>query len=180
LSDHLKNKTFFVSSQQNIKTMFSVLLFISGGEIFVILLAILLFFGADKIPEFARMMGKGVREFKKATDDIKRELDSGSAGISGVMDDLKSIRDDFSNTIQKEISAPVQDTVNKTVAEVEAFQDPYSHDYFYDNKDYNETKPNEYTTAMGNDAPAEPITSDKTLEAALSETTSDVSQNTEA
>lgn len=50
------------------------LLFISGAEIFVVLLVALLFFGSKKIPEVARGLGKGLREFKKATEEIKKEI----------------------------------------------------------------------------------------------------------
>ncbi len=51
-----------------------MLIFIGGTEVIFILLAVLLLFGSKKIPEVARAMGKGLREFQKATDDIKREL----------------------------------------------------------------------------------------------------------
>ncbi len=43
-------------------------------EILAILLVILLLFGAKRIPEIARGLGKGIREFKDATNDIKQEL----------------------------------------------------------------------------------------------------------
>ena len=43
-------------------------------EIGLIFLAVLLIFGAKRIPEIARGMGKGIREFKDATKDIQREL----------------------------------------------------------------------------------------------------------
>lgn len=43
-------------------------------ELVLIFLAILLLFGAKRIPEIARGLGKGIREFKDATTDIKREL----------------------------------------------------------------------------------------------------------
>ncbi len=43
-------------------------------EIALIFLVILLLFGAKRIPEIARGMGKGIREFKDATADVKREL----------------------------------------------------------------------------------------------------------
>ncbi len=49
-------------------------LFISGGEIFVILVIVLMLFGADKIPDIARGLGKGMRQLKDATSDIKREI----------------------------------------------------------------------------------------------------------
>ena len=42
-------------------------------EIAFIFLAILLLFGAKRIPEIARGLGKGIREFKDATNDIKQE-----------------------------------------------------------------------------------------------------------
>lgn len=54
----------------------SVLLFfnLGGGEIIVVLLVVLLFFGSKKIPELARGLGKGMREFKDATSDVQREI----------------------------------------------------------------------------------------------------------
>jgi sec-independent protein translocase protein TatA len=51
-----------------------MLLFIGGAEIILIVFVVLLLFGAKKIPEVARAMGKGYREFQKATEDIKREI----------------------------------------------------------------------------------------------------------
>ena len=56
-----------------------VLLFIGGlggWEVMVILLVILVFFGANKIPEIARGMGKGIREFKDATKEIRDEVEN--------------------------------------------------------------------------------------------------------
>lgn len=43
-------------------------------ELIFIFLAILLLFGAKRIPEIARGLGHGIREFKDATNDIKKEL----------------------------------------------------------------------------------------------------------
>lgn len=45
-----------------------------GGEIAVIMLAILLLFGGKKLPELARGLGKGIREFKDASEGVKREI----------------------------------------------------------------------------------------------------------
>lgn len=47
---------------------------IGMGELLLIFMAVLLIFGAKRIPEIARGLGKGIREFKDATQDIKREL----------------------------------------------------------------------------------------------------------
>ena len=45
-----------------------------GGEIFIILLIVLLLFGSKKIPELARGLGKGIRYFKDATSDVQNEI----------------------------------------------------------------------------------------------------------
>ncbi len=45
-------------------------------EIFVIVFVILLLFGAKKLPELARGMGKAMREFKKATKDVEEDIRS--------------------------------------------------------------------------------------------------------
>ena len=48
---------------------------LGGWEVLIILFVILLLFGAKKIPELARGMGRGIREFKDATKDIKSEIE---------------------------------------------------------------------------------------------------------
>ena len=53
-------------------------LFIGGPEIFVIMLIVVMVFGADKIPDIARGLGKGMRQVKDATNDIKREINDSS------------------------------------------------------------------------------------------------------
>lgn len=74
--------------------MFNHFLFISGPEIFVVFIVVLLLFGSKKIPEVAKGLGKGLSEFKKATDDIKKEINDSSGDV------MKDIRE-------------IQDTVNK-------------------------------------------------------------------
>ncbi len=72
----------------------SNLLFISGPEIFIILVVVLVLFGAKKIPEIAKGMGKGMREFRKATDDIKKELNDSSSDIVNDIKDMKNTLND--------------------------------------------------------------------------------------
>ncbi|MBK9510279.1 MAG: twin-arginine translocase TatA/TatE family subunit [Cytophagaceae bacterium] len=48
---------------------------LGGTEIFVIVFVILLFFGAKKLPELARGLGKGIREFKDATKEVKDNIE---------------------------------------------------------------------------------------------------------
>jgi sec-independent protein translocase protein TatA len=49
---------------------------IGGSEMLLIMVAILVFFGANKIPELARGLGKGIREFKDASREIRSEFEN--------------------------------------------------------------------------------------------------------
>ncbi len=53
-----------------------ILLFLNLGtqEVVLIVFAALMLFGGEKLPELARGLGKGIREFKDATDGVKREI----------------------------------------------------------------------------------------------------------
>ncbi len=77
------------------------LLFISGQEIVIIGLAVLLLFGSKKIPEMARGLGKGMREFRKAADDIKRELNDSAPEIK---EDLKEMGDNLKSSTDGMVS----------------------------------------------------------------------------
>lgn len=57
----------------------SNLLFLNlgSGEIILLLFVILLLFGAKRIPDLARGLGKGIREFKDASGGVKREIEEG-------------------------------------------------------------------------------------------------------
>ncbi len=79
-------------------------LFISGGEIAFILFIAIMVFGADKLPEMARGLGKGMRILKDATNDIKHEITNTAKknGIdtsitSDVKKELDKVKDDIDN-----------------------------------------------------------------------------------
>ncbi|MEO9510864.1 MAG: twin-arginine translocase TatA/TatE family subunit [Flavobacteriaceae bacterium] len=80
-------------------------LFISGAEIFFILFIVVMVFGADKIPGIAKGLGKGMRQLRDATDDIKREIQKTA--------DKQGIDTDFTKDFRKEL-----DEVKKNVDEV--------------------------------------------------------------
>ncbi len=50
----------------------------SGHELLLILLIVVLLFGAKKIPELARGLGNGIKEFKKASNEVEKQIDSES------------------------------------------------------------------------------------------------------
>ena len=73
-------------------------LFISGAEIAFIMFILVMVFGADKIPEIAKGLGKGMRSIKDATEGIKNEVMS-SADRHGM--DAKGVQDDVKKEIDK-------------------------------------------------------------------------------
>ncbi len=48
---------------------------LGGSELFLILLIVLVFFGAKKLPELAKGLGQGIREFRKAAKDVQDEVE---------------------------------------------------------------------------------------------------------
>ena len=49
---------------------------LGGGEVIIILALVLILFGAKKLPELAKGLGTGIKEFKKATRDVTEEMHS--------------------------------------------------------------------------------------------------------
>jgi sec-independent protein translocase protein TatA len=66
---------------------------LGGGEVVLILMVVLLFFGAKNIPNLAKGLGKGLREFKDATEGIKREIEKSSQEIEKEGNDIKKTLD---------------------------------------------------------------------------------------
>ena len=60
------------------KPIFAIL-GLSGTELIIVLVAVLVLFGAKKIPEFAKGLGKGINEFKKASREVSDSLENESA-----------------------------------------------------------------------------------------------------
>ncbi|MAW31521.1 MAG: twin-arginine translocase TatA/TatE family subunit [Flavobacteriales bacterium] len=63
-----------------------MLLFIGGAEIVIVLLFIIMFFGSKKIPEIARGIGKGIREVRDASNEIKKEIRESANSVNDDLD----------------------------------------------------------------------------------------------
>jgi sec-independent protein translocase protein TatA len=74
--------------------MTSIILFIGGPEILIILLVVVMLFGSKNIPEIARGIGKGVREMKDASNDIKREIRSSANSVN---EEVQKVEKDLEN-----------------------------------------------------------------------------------
>jgi sec-independent protein translocase protein TatA len=82
-------------------------LFISGQEIIVIGLIVVMLFGADKIPEIARGLGKGMRQLKDATNDIKQEINN-SAQKQGIDTNFAKDITEEVNKVKEDITGPIK------------------------------------------------------------------------
>jgi sec-independent protein translocase protein TatA len=103
--------------------MSQVFLFIGGSEIVVILLIVVMLFGADKIPEIARGLGKGLQEVKNASNEIKREINSQSGGVVGMAKDIKDNVDAGKRNLT-DIKGSVSREMYKTFADNEETKTP--------------------------------------------------------
>jgi sec-independent protein translocase protein TatA len=88
-------------------------LFIGTTEVMFILFVLVMVFGADKIPEIARGLGKGMRMLKDATNDIKSEITK-SAENNGIdtsftkdiTSEIKKVKDDledFTGSVRRKL-----------------------------------------------------------------------------
>lgn len=68
---------------------------ISTGEVIIIMIFILMFFGSKSIPGIAKTFGRTLRQIRDATDDIKRDIRSSTSEIEK---DFKGVKDDFNKS----------------------------------------------------------------------------------
>ena len=88
---------------------------IGGGELFFIILVVLMLFGSDKVPEIARNLGRGMQQLKNATNDIKSEIHK-----SADIDDLKKT---FTEIGTGDITS-VDEEINKVKEDIEDMSGP--------------------------------------------------------
>jgi len=97
--------------------MGSVILFISGSEIVVIMLVVLILFGSKSIPGIARTFGKGMREFRNVTQELKNELETSTEDFRKDIDEVKSTVQNETKKIAEDVKN-VSDNVEKKTREV--------------------------------------------------------------
>jgi sec-independent protein translocase protein TatA len=85
-----------------------MILFISGAEIIFVFLVVLLVFGAKKVPDIAKTLGKSVQQVKNASKDFRKEIEK-TASNKGI--DTKEIVDEVQN-IKTEINK-IKNTVTR-------------------------------------------------------------------
>jgi TatA/E family protein of Tat protein translocase len=148
-------------------------LFISGGEIIIVVLVILLLFGADKIPEFAKTFGKGMQEFRKATEEIKREINQTTDTFTEEVDDVKEslnesvedIHDTFNEATQEGYDPyGIEDQPYPTEGiddDVVGSYDPVNDEVKTDSETETEIKPEKAEVQDAEEAPAKEVVTTK-------------------
>ena len=78
----------------------SIFLFLNlgGGEIFIVIIMIVMFFGSDKLPGIAKGLGKGLREINDAKNQIQAEI---SKGTDGFKEELQKHTSEIQSEITK-------------------------------------------------------------------------------
>jgi len=86
-------------------------LFISGAEIAFIMFVLVMVFGADKIPDIAKGLGKGMKAVKNASNDIKSEIQRSAEkqgidtdftkDVRGEIDKVKEDIDDITGSVRR-------------------------------------------------------------------------------
>ncbi|SDS53078.1 sec-independent protein translocase protein TatA [Polaribacter sp. KT25b] len=85
-------------------------LFIGAPEVMIILLIVVMVFGADKIPEIARGLGKGIRQVKDATNEIKKDINESAKSQGLDTDFTKDIKNSISDVKENldDITGPIK------------------------------------------------------------------------
>jgi sec-independent protein translocase protein TatA len=90
--------------------MIAPFLFNIGVELAFIIFMVIMVFGADKVPEIARGLGKGMRQLKDATNDIKSEITKSAEGHGIDIDVTKDIKKEIDKAKEdiNDITGPVK------------------------------------------------------------------------
>lgn len=84
-----------------------MLLFIGTQEIFVLLLFIVMFFGAKRIPEIARGLGQGIKYVRNATNELKQEITQSAdqnedvRNAKDALSEGKQVFDDLKDSVKR-------------------------------------------------------------------------------
>lgn len=78
--------------------LFVLFLNLGGGEVVVIVLVILLLFGGKGVPNLAKALGKGLREFKDAANGIQKDIQESTGGITHtIQEHIQEVKKEVDN-----------------------------------------------------------------------------------
>lgn len=81
-----------------INSLYILFLNLGGSEVILILLVILLLFGGKGVPNIAKALGKGIREFKDAADGIQKDIHQTTNGLSStIQEHIQEVKKEVNN-----------------------------------------------------------------------------------
>jgi sec-independent protein translocase protein TatA len=78
----------------------------SGPDLIILLVIVLVLFGAKRLPELARGLGQSVNEFKKAKDEFDKEVAKPASGDSATLASNSNVAATTASTAKEEGNAP--------------------------------------------------------------------------
>lgn len=111
-----------------------LLLNIGTSEMMLILFVALFLFGGKKLPELARGLGRGIREFKDASETIKRDI---SDQINNFEEDIETVKTDIKAITQDSVvEEEVKEEATPQTEDMEHQYDISHSNQYYQNYDY--------------------------------------------
>lgn len=87
---------------------------LGGGELLIVAFFVLLFFGSEKIPGLMRGLGRAMREFKTAMDDVKQDIESSvNKPVTQIKDAVEISIKEPVNSIARNVNTVITDVENK-------------------------------------------------------------------
>jgi len=81
---------------------------LGGGEVFVIILVVVMLFGSDQLPQLVRGFGKGIREINDAKNHIQNEIQKGAGLSNNVVKQASEIKEEMS-TVEQTVKRQMND-----------------------------------------------------------------------
>lgn len=115
---------------------------IGGSEIIFIIMIVVMLFGADKVPDIARTLGKGMAQLKNATNDIKSEIQKSAEEngfdkhslTGGFTEEIDNVKQGFNKMIadnnldkpldMKSVTGDIETEINKAKESIEDMTGP--------------------------------------------------------
>ena len=99
--------------------IYDVILFLNlgGSEVFIILLAIVLLFGSDQLPQLVKGLGKGIREINDAKNQIQNEIQKGTGLSNDIAKRASEIKEEISQveqTVKRQMNTAFENNETKS------------------------------------------------------------------
>jgi len=97
----------------------SIFLFLNlgGGEIFIVVLVIILLFGSDQLPQLVKSVGRGIREINDAKNQIQNEIQKGAGLSNDIEKQASEIKEEITQvqqTVKRQMNSVLENNETKS------------------------------------------------------------------